>query len=216
MTSHGEERVQDTLRLSRRPFYRTSKLPLFLQRRVPVQIWVMRRRVWFSMLSGQLISLLINQDGSSDDVHVAEQLLWNGCTQSQLGVVAKLVDIKVNGHIYERIYDRIFQWVDRIFPHDHTLPLDYYNMKKLIKDLGLAMEKIHACKNGCMLYWKDDIDLEYCKFYGKTKYKLTRERTSNRKKIPYVIFRYLSLTPHLQRLHASEATTNQMTWHANH
>ncbi|KAL0456085.1 UNVERIFIED_CONTAM: hypothetical protein Slati_0947700 [Sesamum latifolium] len=39
-------------------------------------------------------------------------------------------------------------------------------MKKLIKDLGLPVEKIAACKNGCMLYWKDDVDLEYCKFVG--------------------------------------------------
>ncbi|KAL0305179.1 UNVERIFIED_CONTAM: hypothetical protein Scaly_2993700 [Sesamum calycinum] len=52
----------------------------------------------------------------------------------------------------------------RILPSNHTLPGDYYKTKKLVKDLGLPVEKIHACKNGYMLYWKDDIDLEYCKF----------------------------------------------------
>ncbi|KAL0286583.1 UNVERIFIED_CONTAM: hypothetical protein Sangu_2727800 [Sesamum angustifolium] len=40
-------------------------------------------------------------------------------------------------------------------------------MKKLIRDLGLPVENIDACKNGCMLYWKDDIDLNYCKFVEK-------------------------------------------------
>ncbi|KAL0449091.1 UNVERIFIED_CONTAM: hypothetical protein Slati_1465500 [Sesamum latifolium] len=54
------------------------------------------------------------------------------------------------------------------------------------------MEKIDACKNGCMLYWKDNIDLDYCKFCGETRYKPTRERNPNRKK------------------------TQQMTRHANH
>ncbi|KAK4397515.1 hypothetical protein Sango_1588100 [Sesamum angolense] len=54
--------------------------------------------------------------------------------------------------------------VNRILPCDHTLPGDYYSTKKLVKDLGLLVEKIHACTNGCMLYWKDDVDLEYCKF----------------------------------------------------
>ncbi|KAL0301936.1 UNVERIFIED_CONTAM: hypothetical protein Sradi_6470400 [Sesamum radiatum] len=39
-------------------------------------------------------------------------------------------------------------------------------MKKLVKNLGLPIEKIDTCKNGCMLYSKDDVDLEYCKFYG--------------------------------------------------
>ncbi|KAL0320316.1 UNVERIFIED_CONTAM: hypothetical protein Sradi_5293100 [Sesamum radiatum] len=71
-----------------------------------------------------------------DVLHAAEQPLWNGCAQSQLGVVARLVDIK------------------------------------------------------------DDIDLEYLKFCGEA--------------------RYLPLTLSLQRLYASQATAEQMTWHANH
>ncbi|KAL0332931.1 UNVERIFIED_CONTAM: hypothetical protein Scaly_2194600 [Sesamum calycinum] len=99
-------------------------------------------------------------------VHAADQPLWNGCNQSQLGVFAELVDIKADGHISEPIYDRMSQLANRILPSDHTLLGDYYSTKKLVKDLGLPVEKIHACKNDCMLYWKDDVDLEYCKFCG--------------------------------------------------
>ncbi|KAL0448505.1 UNVERIFIED_CONTAM: hypothetical protein Slati_1406900 [Sesamum latifolium] len=106
-------------------------------------------------------------------VHAADQSLWNGCTQSQLGAVAELVDINANDHISERIYDRISQWSNRILPPGHTLLGDYYNTKKLIKDLGLPVEKIGACKNGCMYYWKDDVDLEYCKFCEDARYKPT-------------------------------------------
>ncbi|KAL0327872.1 UNVERIFIED_CONTAM: hypothetical protein Scaly_2219800 [Sesamum calycinum] len=62
-------------------------------------------------------------------VHAADQPLWNGCNQSQLGAIAELVDIKADGHIYEQIYDKISQWANRILPSDHTLPGDYYNMK---------------------------------------------------------------------------------------
>ncbi|KAL0410953.1 UNVERIFIED_CONTAM: hypothetical protein Slati_3685000 [Sesamum latifolium] len=87
---------------------------------------------------------------------------------------------------------------------------------KLIRDLGLPVEKIDACKNGCILYWKNDIDLDYCKFCGGARYKPTRERNTNYKKTPYAILRYLPLTSRLQRLYASEATAEQMTWHANH
>ncbi|KAL0342645.1 UNVERIFIED_CONTAM: hypothetical protein Scaly_1927100, partial [Sesamum calycinum] len=50
------------------------------------------------------------------------------------------------------------------YPSYYTPPGDYYSTKKLVKDLGLPVEKIDACKNGCMLYWNDDIDLEYCTF----------------------------------------------------
>ncbi|KAL0375633.1 UNVERIFIED_CONTAM: hypothetical protein Scaly_0680900 [Sesamum calycinum] len=97
----------------------------------------------------------------SNIVHAVDQPLWDGCNQSQLGVVAKLVDIKADDHISEQIYDRISKWANRILPSDHTLPRDYYSMKKLVKDLGLPIEKFHTCKNGCMLYWKDVVDLEY-------------------------------------------------------
>ena len=99
---------------------------------------------------------------------------------------------------------------------NHTLPQDYYSTKKLIRDLGLSIEKIEACKNGCMLYWKDDIDLDYYKFCGEVRYKPTRERTPNGKKTLYAILRYLPVTPHLQMLYASEATGKQITWHANY
>ncbi|KAL0443931.1 UNVERIFIED_CONTAM: hypothetical protein Slati_2115800 [Sesamum latifolium] len=67
-----------------------------------------------------------------------------------------------------------------------------------------------------MLYWKNDIDLDYCKFCAEARYKPTRERSPNCKKTPYAIIRYLPLTPRLRRLYASEATAEQMTWHANH
>ncbi|KAL2244038.1 UNVERIFIED_CONTAM: hypothetical protein Sindi_0521800 [Sesamum indicum] len=64
--------------------------------------------------------------------------------------------------------------------------MDYYSTKNLIRDLGLPVEKIDTCKNGRMLYWKNDIDLDYCKLYGEA------------------------------RLYASKATAEQMTWHAYH
>ncbi|KAL0328162.1 UNVERIFIED_CONTAM: hypothetical protein Scaly_2248800 [Sesamum calycinum] len=126
-------------------------------------------------------------------MHVAEQSLWNYS-------IADLVNIKDEGYIFERIYDRISQWADLILPRYHTLSLDYYSTKNLIRDLSLPVEKIDTCKNGCMLYWKDDINLDYYKFCGDARYKLTREQNSNRKKTPYAILRYLPLTPRLQRL----------------
>ncbi|KAL0356120.1 UNVERIFIED_CONTAM: hypothetical protein Sradi_4058900 [Sesamum radiatum] len=35
-------------------------------------------------------------------------------------------------------------------------------------------------------------------------------------KTPYVVLRYLSITPRLQRLYASQVTAEQMMWHVNH
>ncbi|KAL0387723.1 UNVERIFIED_CONTAM: hypothetical protein Sradi_2654100 [Sesamum radiatum] len=126
-------------------------------------------------------------DRFHDVVHAAEQPLWNNCTQSQLSVAAELVNINTEGHISKHIYDRIFKWADHILLCDHTLPLDYYSTKKLIKDLSLHVEKIDACKNGCMLYWKIDIDLDNYKFCRAVRYNPTLEQNLNREKALYAI-----------------------------
>ncbi|KAL0290412.1 UNVERIFIED_CONTAM: hypothetical protein Sradi_7050900 [Sesamum radiatum] len=149
-------------------------------------------------------------DRFHDILHAAEQPLWNGCTTSQLAVVPELVDIKANGQLSERICDQVSQWGDHIIPRDHSFPVDYYNTKKLIKHLGLPIEKIDTCKNGCMLYWKDDINLEYYKFYGEARYKPTKEPNPNRMKTSYSVLRYLPITPRLQRLYASQVTAEQI------
>ncbi|KAL0434382.1 UNVERIFIED_CONTAM: hypothetical protein Slati_2772500 [Sesamum latifolium] len=150
-----------------------------------------------------------------DVVRAADQPLYNGCDESQLTAVARLVNIKAENNMSERCYDQVSQWTSDLLPRDHTLPPDYYNTKKLIRDLGLPIEKIHACKNGCMLYWKDDIGLEYCKFCGDPRYKPTNDRNPA-KKSPYAVLRYFPLIPRLQRLYASPATAKYMTWHACH
>ncbi|KAL0451206.1 UNVERIFIED_CONTAM: hypothetical protein Slati_1098700 [Sesamum latifolium] len=67
-----------------------------------------------------------------------------------------------------------------------------------------------------MLYWKDDVDLEYYKFCGDARYKSTGERDSRRKKSPYAVLRYLPLTPCSQKLYASRAIMEHMMWHATH
>ncbi|KAK4397330.1 hypothetical protein Sango_1569600 [Sesamum angolense] len=58
-----------------------------------------------------------------------------------------------------------------------------------------------------------DVDLSsYC--YGSGPYKPSRGRDPHQKKSPYVVLRYLLLTPRLQRLYSSRATAKHITWHA--
>ncbi|KAH7834062.1 hypothetical protein Vadar_012374 [Vaccinium darrowii] len=50
-----------------------------------------------------------------------------------------------------------------MLPPDAKLPKDCYEAKKIIKDLGLNYEKIHACPNDCMLFWKEHANDDFCK-----------------------------------------------------
>ncbi|KAL0391235.1 UNVERIFIED_CONTAM: hypothetical protein Scaly_0480600 [Sesamum calycinum] len=146
-TLHGEDIVQD--------YYEAPSIPQVLEESTSAghegviihsgvmnNVWIGRRECSYIYDGDGLYDY--DESGLADRfttaVHAADQPLWDGCKQSQLGIVAELVDIKANG--------------------------DYYRTKKLVKDLSIPVEKIHACKNGCMLYWKGNVDLEYCKFCG--------------------------------------------------
>jgi len=52
---------------------------------------------------------------------------------------------------------------NELLPMDSLSPNSYYEVKKIIKDLGLSYTKIDACVNDCMLFWKDDETLDACK-----------------------------------------------------
>ncbi|XP_019260528.1 PREDICTED: uncharacterized protein LOC109238508 [Nicotiana attenuata] len=52
---------------------------------------------------------------------------------------------------------------EELLPDGADLPKSYYEAKKIIQDLGLSYNKIDACTNDCMLYWKEDVLLDSCK-----------------------------------------------------
>jgi Zn ribbon nucleic-acid-binding protein len=54
---------------------------------------------------------------------------------------------------------------------DGALPINTYEVKKFLRDMGLGYEKIPACLNDCMLFWKDNKDLDSCVKCGKSKWK---------------------------------------------
>ena len=88
-----------------------------------------------------------------------------------------------------------------------------YSTKQLMQGLGLPIEKIHCCINGCMIYWGEDSELISFKFCNHPRYK--RHHRSNRQKtnVPHKKMYYFPLTPRLQRLYAFKATANDMRWH---
>ncbi|KAL0451623.1 UNVERIFIED_CONTAM: hypothetical protein Slati_1140400 [Sesamum latifolium] len=89
-----------------------------------------------------------NDRGESflDGISAADQPLYSGSkNHSQLSAVARLVNIKSEYNLPQSCYDEISQLIG-FLPQDHTLPKDYYSTKKLIRELGLLVQKIDACK----------------------------------------------------------------------
>ncbi|XP_042388266.1 uncharacterized protein LOC121980336 isoform X2 [Zingiber officinale] len=144
-----------------------------------------------------------------------DEPLWAGCdTHTKLSLTARLLNVKSESNLSEDYFNKFIQTIKEALPRDNILPNDFYSMKKLIKELGLPVERIDVCRDGCMLYWGDNADADVCKFCNQDRYKSTRRNQHRRKSYSQMF--YLPLTPRLQRLYASKATAEHMTWHANH
>ncbi|KAL0313629.1 UNVERIFIED_CONTAM: hypothetical protein Sradi_5762200 [Sesamum radiatum] len=101
-----------------------------------------------------------------------------------------------------------------MLPKGHKLPDNFYSSKKVIAPLGLGVQKIDACENDCMLYWKEDKEMQECKICHHPRFKPRRRGGKKKHKdIPFKQLSYLPLAPRLQRLYTSKITAEHMRWH---
>jgi hypothetical protein len=123
--------------------------------------------------------------------------------------------------VSKTIFSDILELISQLLPpYDDTLPVNTYEAKKFLSSIGLGYEKIPACRNDCMLFWKDNKDLDSCTVCGESKWRADihldqdGEVILSRKKRPVKVLRWFPLIPRLQRLFMSEHTTQYMRWHA--
>ncbi|PHT67417.1 hypothetical protein T459_26904 [Capsicum annuum] len=102
---------------------------------------------------------------------VAQQL-YPGCeTFSKYSIIVELLQIKCLYGLSDKAVDIILKLIKRALPSDETLPETFYEAKKVIQDLGFRYENIHACKNDCMLFWKENAKFESCLICGESRWK---------------------------------------------
>ena len=101
------------------------------------------------------------------------------------------------------------------FP-DINIPDSFYETKKLIRALGCDYKKINAYQNGCLLFWKQDENLDACKVCMSLDGNLVRllRWRNEEKKVSKKVLRHFPLIPRLQKLYAMEVTAKNMRWHA--
>ncbi|XP_073133532.1 uncharacterized protein [Henckelia pumila] len=153
-----------------------------------------------------------------DMLMAAETEIWKGNSNghSQLSVVARLLNMKADHRISERCYDDICQLISELLPGENCMTESFYSTKKLIRGLGLPIDKIDCCNNNCMIYWRDDSELQECRFCTHPRFKPSSYRGVKKKKVPWKRMYYFPLTPRLQRLNASIETAKHMRWHEDH
>ncbi|XP_012830522.1 PREDICTED: uncharacterized protein LOC105951618 isoform X2 [Erythranthe guttata] len=136
--------------------------------------------------------------------------LYPGCSKSLLSFLVKLLHIKVLNRMTNKCYDMIIDLFKQYTPEGDIIPSSFYEARKVLKGIGLGYEFIHACKNDCVLFWKEYESLNSCPVCKEPRWKVN---DGKEKKIPHKILRYFPLKPRLQRLYLSRKTASDMRWH---
>ncbi|GAU37278.1 hypothetical protein TSUD_160290 [Trifolium subterraneum] len=143
----------------------------------------------------------------------AEQQLYPGCKNfSKLSFIIRLFQMKYLYGWSNTSLDSLLKLLIEAFPEGNVLPDSMYEVKKIIKDLGLDYVKIDACANDCILYrGKDYENLNECPICGKSRWQENMKKND----VPDKIVRYFPIKPRLQRLFMSKQIAEDMTWHKN-
>jgi hypothetical protein len=77
-----------------------------------------------------------------------------GCTKefTTLQSVLKLLMLKARYGLSDVGFDSFLNIITDMLPKENKVPANTYYAKKLISPLAMDVEKIHACRNHCILY----------------------------------------------------------------
>ncbi|XP_035843728.1 uncharacterized protein LOC110929331 isoform X4 [Helianthus annuus] len=153
----------------------------------------------------------------------AKKELYPGCKKfSVLSFIIRLFHSKCIGKCNDKGFSMMLNTLREAFPYA-SIPKSLYDLRKIIRELGLSYDKIDACPNDCMLYWKENSKKTECDICHTSRYKanendpddeLTIPDTDKKiKKIGAKVLRHFPLIPRLQRLFMSSKTAASMRWH---
>ena len=128
----------------------------------------------------------------------------------------RLFQIKCMFGLSNSALEAIILLFSLVLPEGHCIPNTMDKVRKVVHDLGLDYEKIHACVNDCVLFRKDYATMDKCPTCGESRWKNDEEEsgsTSTKKCYPRKILRYFPVIPRLQRLYMRDNTSSLMRWH---
>lgn len=86
-------------------------------------------------------------------LHAANQKLYPGCeNHSQLSLAAHLLNIKVEHDLSEKAFDVVAGLIKEVVLCDNVAANSFYSTKKLLRGLGLLVNKIDCYSNNCIIY----------------------------------------------------------------
>ncbi|XP_019257778.1 PREDICTED: uncharacterized protein LOC109235995 [Nicotiana attenuata] len=120
-----------------------------------------------------------------------KQELYPGCeTFTKLSFTIRLYVFKSLHGLSNVAFSDMLELLKEAFPFAQ-LPESFNKARNMIKDLGLYYEKIHACPNDCMLFWKDNANADNCFVCGASRWKVVdASLTNTSSKVPVKVLRW--------------------------
>jgi hypothetical protein len=90
--------------------------------------------------------------------------LYPGCMEkwTKLLTSLMLLQLKATHHWTDRSFKALLDLLKDMLLEENEIPLTTYEAKQTICPLGMEVEKIHACKNDCVLFCSDLAYLHEC------------------------------------------------------
>ena len=85
--------------------------------------------------------------------------------------VLELLKLKASNRWSDKSFNDLLCLLGDMLPEGNKLPANTYRANKVLCPLGLEVEKIHACRNNCILYRKEFANLHSCPVCGDSRYK---------------------------------------------
>ena len=148
--------------------------------------------------------------------------MYPGCKEvTKVSFIVMLFQIKCMDGLSNNCLERILRLFLLVLPDGHCLPTSLDKVCKVVRDLGLDYQKIHACVNDCVLFHRDYAKRNNCPTCGESRWKESGGTEKDgpvvtvggQKRFPRKILRYFPLIPRLQRLYMRASTSSLMRWH---
>jgi hypothetical protein len=138
---------------------------------------------------------------------------------SRLFAMVKLFQLKASHGWSDGSFKELLGLLKDMLPQGNTVPETVYEAKQIICPLGLEVEKIHACKNDCILCRGSDYqDLEKCPVCGLDRFNHRKdggddEDYNKTKGGPKKVFWYFAIISRLVHWFANKKESELLRWH---
>jgi hypothetical protein len=140
--------------------------------------------------------------------------LYHGCVAQymRLFVMVKLFQLKASNRWSDFSFKELLTLLKDMLPQGNAVPKTVYEAKQIIGSLGLEVEKIHVCKNDCILYLGSEYeDLEKYPICGLDQFYHRKDggddencNRNRRKGGPKKMFWYFSIISRLKHWFANK------------